>query len=307
MWNEIFLFLSSPHLFILGIELCLPGWRFSMTMVASFLMVGGQLLMPGVAALCRNWPDRDDWQVLQIVIISPFVLMLPYVWWVPPSEEFHSRRGPILLVLSQAMACTVHTALHRTEHSSPTNKQCSLSPVLSCSSPFCFFFLLSQPFLFSSFFVCSLHILPVPLSAGFFPSRCAGCWPPSTTGDPKPWCCASPGRTRLTWQPSQVEFLQVRKISGRMLNKDEWSKIHLAINVYFLLLYSFHYANYVNSSHMLSCSCFLVCDEMDVQWTQRHWLTYKDFSCEEHVEVAAFPNSYMMKCNCNQTNTYILL
>lgn len=138
MWNEIFLFLSSPHLFILGIELCLPGWRFSMTMVASFLMVGGQLLMPGVAALCRNWPDRDDWQVLQIVIISPFVLMLPYVWWVPPSEEFHSRRGPILLVLSQAMACTVHTALHRTEHSSPTNKQCSLSPVLSCSSPLLF-------------------------------------------------------------------------------------------------------------------------------------------------------------------------
>lgn len=51
-----------------------------MTMVASFLMVGGQLLMPGVAALCRNWPGRDDWQVLQIVIISPFVLMLPYVW-----------------------------------------------------------------------------------------------------------------------------------------------------------------------------------------------------------------------------------
>lgn len=68
---------SLPHS---GIELCLPGWRFSMTMVASFLMVAGQLLMPGVAALCRNWPDWDDWQVLQIVIISPFVLMLPYIW-----------------------------------------------------------------------------------------------------------------------------------------------------------------------------------------------------------------------------------
>lgn len=73
-------FCSRAYLFILGIELCLPGWRFSMTMVASFLMVGGQLLMPGVAALCRHWPNRDDWQVLQIVIISPFVLMLPYVW-----------------------------------------------------------------------------------------------------------------------------------------------------------------------------------------------------------------------------------
>lgn len=68
---------SLPHS---GIELCLPGWRFSMTMVASFLMVAGQLLMPGVAALCRNWPDWDDWQVLQMVILSPFVLMLPYIW-----------------------------------------------------------------------------------------------------------------------------------------------------------------------------------------------------------------------------------
>ena len=80
----------SPYL---GIELCLPDWRFSMTMVASFLMVAGQLLMPGVAALCRNWPDRDDWQVLQIVIISPFVLMLPYVWWVPPFERGFSLRS----------------------------------------------------------------------------------------------------------------------------------------------------------------------------------------------------------------------
>lgn len=72
-------------LYVLRIELCLPDWRFSMTMVASFLMVGGQLLMPGVAALCRHWPNRDDWQVLQIVIISPFVLMLPYVWIFPES------------------------------------------------------------------------------------------------------------------------------------------------------------------------------------------------------------------------------
>uniref|UniRef100_A0A4W5N948 Solute carrier family 22 member 23 n=1 Tax=Hucho hucho TaxID=62062 RepID=A0A4W5N948_9TELE len=72
-------------LYVLRIELCLPGWRFSMTMVASFLMVGGQLVMPGVAALCRDWPVQDDWQVLQIMIICPFVLMLPYVWIFPES------------------------------------------------------------------------------------------------------------------------------------------------------------------------------------------------------------------------------
>ncbi|XP_073708950.1 solute carrier family 22 member 23-like [Garra rufa] len=67
------------HLHSERIELCLPTWRFSMTMIASLIIVGGQLLMPGLAALCR------DWQILQIVIIAPFVLMLPYVWMFPES------------------------------------------------------------------------------------------------------------------------------------------------------------------------------------------------------------------------------
>ncbi|XP_016306368.1 solute carrier family 22 member 23 [Sinocyclocheilus anshuiensis] len=66
-------------LYVLRIELCLPAWRFSMTMIASLIIVSGQLLMPGLAALCR------DWQILQSVIIAPFVLMLPYVWMFPES------------------------------------------------------------------------------------------------------------------------------------------------------------------------------------------------------------------------------
>ncbi|XP_051500309.1 solute carrier family 22 member 23-like isoform X1 [Myxocyprinus asiaticus] len=66
-------------LYVLRIELCLPNWRFSMTMIASLIIVGGQLLMPGLAALCR------DWQIFQIIIIAPFVLMLPYVWMFPES------------------------------------------------------------------------------------------------------------------------------------------------------------------------------------------------------------------------------
>lgn len=72
-----------------------------------------------------------------------------------------------------------------------------LPPSLSSShfdNPFCF------------------HLLPIPLSAGFFPSPCAGCWPPSTTGGPKSWCCALPGRTRLTRQLSRAAFSQVRKV-----------------------------------------------------------------------------------------------
>ncbi|PWA28580.1 hypothetical protein CCH79_00013530 [Gambusia affinis] len=90
-------------LYVLRIELCLPGWRFSMTMVASFLKVGGQLLMPGVATLCRHWPNGDDWQVLQIVIISPFVLMLPYVWIFPESLRWllatqHYKRSKAMML-----------------------------------------------------------------------------------------------------------------------------------------------------------------------------------------------------------------
>ncbi|XP_075877584.1 solute carrier family 22 member 23-like [Nelusetta ayraudi] len=66
-------------LYVLRIELCLPAWRFSMTMVASFVVLAGQLLMPGVAYLC------GDWQVLQAVIICPLVLMLSYIWIFPES------------------------------------------------------------------------------------------------------------------------------------------------------------------------------------------------------------------------------
>lgn len=66
-------------LYVLRVELCLPGWRFSMTMVANFVVLGGQLLLPGVAYLC------GDWQVLQAVIICPLLLMLSYIWIFPES------------------------------------------------------------------------------------------------------------------------------------------------------------------------------------------------------------------------------
>lgn len=61
-------------LFLTGIELCTPKWRFSMTMIASFVVLGGQLLMPFVVYLCR------DWQVLQAVIVCPLLLMMSYIW-----------------------------------------------------------------------------------------------------------------------------------------------------------------------------------------------------------------------------------
>uniref|UniRef100_A0A674J0H8 Major facilitator superfamily (MFS) profile domain-containing protein n=1 Tax=Terrapene triunguis TaxID=2587831 RepID=A0A674J0H8_9SAUR len=84
-------------LYALRIELCPPGHRFMVTMVASFIAMAGQFLMPGLAALCR------DWQVLQAVIICPFLLMLLY-WvifpeslrWLMATQQFEAAKKLIL-------------------------------------------------------------------------------------------------------------------------------------------------------------------------------------------------------------------
>ncbi|KGL72827.1 Solute carrier family 22 member 23, partial [Tinamus guttatus] len=84
-------------LYALRIELCPPGHRFMITMVASFIEMAGQFLMPGLAALCR------DWQVLQAVIICPFLLMLLY-WiifpeslrWLMATQQFEAAKELIL-------------------------------------------------------------------------------------------------------------------------------------------------------------------------------------------------------------------
>ncbi|XP_030408179.1 solute carrier family 22 member 23 isoform X2 [Gopherus evgoodei] len=84
-------------LYALRIELCPPGHRFMVTMVASFIAMAGQFLMPGLAALCR------DWQVLQAVIICPFLLMLLY-WvifpeslrWLMATQQFEASKKLIL-------------------------------------------------------------------------------------------------------------------------------------------------------------------------------------------------------------------
>ncbi|XP_060019759.1 solute carrier family 22 member 23 isoform X3 [Lagenorhynchus albirostris] len=84
-------------LYALRIELCPPGKRFLITMVASFVATAGQLLMPGLAALCR------DWQVLQALIICPFLPMLLY-WsifpeslrWLMATHQFASAKKLIL-------------------------------------------------------------------------------------------------------------------------------------------------------------------------------------------------------------------
>ncbi|XP_077348246.1 solute carrier family 22 member 23 [Lithobates pipiens] len=87
-------------LYALRIELCPPGHRFMITMVASFIGMAGQFLLPGLAALCR------DWQILQAVIICPFILMLSY-WYIFPESlrwqmatmQFETSKKQILQIL----------------------------------------------------------------------------------------------------------------------------------------------------------------------------------------------------------------
>ncbi|XP_067274395.1 solute carrier family 22 member 23 [Pseudorasbora parva] len=103
-------------LYVLRIELCLPKWRFSMTMIATLIIVGGQMLMPGLAALCR------DWQILQIAIIAPFVLMLPYVWMFPESLRW---------LLATQHYQRAKRQMHRIAHSNGVDTATDPSGILS--------------------------------------------------------------------------------------------------------------------------------------------------------------------------------
>ncbi|XP_053322275.1 solute carrier family 22 member 23 [Spea bombifrons] len=87
-------------LYTLRIELCPPNHRFMITMIGSFTALAGQFLLPGIAALC------GDWQILQAVIICPFILMLPY-WYIFPESlrwlmatlQFEASKKQILEII----------------------------------------------------------------------------------------------------------------------------------------------------------------------------------------------------------------
>ncbi|KAI5608486.1 solute carrier family 22 member 23-like, partial [Silurus asotus] len=117
-------------LYVLRIELCLPGWRFSMTMVASLVVVGGQLLMPGLAALCR------DWQILQVLIIVPFILMLPYIWvfpeslrWLLATQHYHRAKRQMYSI---ARSNKVDTATDPNGILSELERELQQKPRTSC-------------------------------------------------------------------------------------------------------------------------------------------------------------------------------
>ncbi|XP_077209190.1 solute carrier family 22 member 23 isoform X2 [Paroedura picta] len=102
-------------LYALRIELCPPGHRFMITMVASFVAMAGQFLMPGLAALC------GDWQILQAVIICPFLLMLLYWFIFPESLRW--------LMATQQFEAAKKLILHLT-HKNRTNTECDIKGVM---------------------------------------------------------------------------------------------------------------------------------------------------------------------------------
>ncbi|XP_062986379.1 solute carrier family 22 member 23 isoform X2 [Elgaria multicarinata webbii] len=102
-------------LYALRIELCPPGHRFMITMVASFVAMAGQFLMPGLAALCR------DWQILQAVIICPFLLMLLYWFIFPESLRW--------LMATQQFEAAKKLILHLT-HRNRTSTECDIKGVM---------------------------------------------------------------------------------------------------------------------------------------------------------------------------------
>uniref|UniRef100_A0A8C6S6V2 Solute carrier family 22 member 31 n=1 Tax=Neogobius melanostomus TaxID=47308 RepID=A0A8C6S6V2_9GOBI len=64
--------IRSTDWFCLGLELCDPSHRLMVAMVSGFFGVFAELLLPGLAALCRDWP------ILQAVATLPLILLLGY-------------------------------------------------------------------------------------------------------------------------------------------------------------------------------------------------------------------------------------
>lgn len=57
-----------------GLELSDPPHRLMVAMIGGFFAVSAELLLPGLAILCLDWP------VLQAVATLPLLLLLSY-WW----------------------------------------------------------------------------------------------------------------------------------------------------------------------------------------------------------------------------------
>ncbi|XP_076852689.1 putative solute carrier family 22 member 31 [Brachyhypopomus gauderio] len=99
-------FLSS---YVTLLELCDPPRRLMVAMVSGFFAVFAELLLPGLAVLCR------DWRILQAVATLPMMLLLPYCcWasvfpesprWLLATSQIHEAKRSLQMFLTQNRVC----------------------------------------------------------------------------------------------------------------------------------------------------------------------------------------------------------
>ncbi|MGH0125314.1 UNVERIFIED_CONTAM: hypothetical protein FKN15_022903 [Acipenser sinensis] len=83
--------------YVARLELCDPPHRLMITMIGGLFAVGGELLLPGLAVLCR------DWQVMQLVVTLSLLLLLNYWWctsvfpesprWLLATQQIHRAKS----------------------------------------------------------------------------------------------------------------------------------------------------------------------------------------------------------------------
>ncbi|XP_041125138.1 putative solute carrier family 22 member 31 [Polyodon spathula] len=87
-------FLST---YVARLELCDPPHRLMITMIGGLFAVCGELLLPGLAVLCR------DWQIMQVVVTVSLCLLLNYWWctsvfpesprWLLATQQIHRAKS----------------------------------------------------------------------------------------------------------------------------------------------------------------------------------------------------------------------
>lgn len=101
-------FLSS---YINRLEMCDPPHRLMVAMVSGFFGILAELLLPGLAALCRDWP------ILQAVATLPLILLLGYwccgsVFPESPRWLLATQQIPAAKKILQDFSCRNGTCLH---------------------------------------------------------------------------------------------------------------------------------------------------------------------------------------------------
>ncbi|KAM6253164.1 putative solute carrier family 22 member 31 [Porphyrio hochstetteri] len=102
-------------LYVARLELCDPPHRLGVTMVAGFFWIAGELLLPGLAVLCR------DWRVLQGAV-TMILALLAACWWCPALL----LESPRWLMATQQLERARKTLQTLAEGSGPRSDQESL-------------------------------------------------------------------------------------------------------------------------------------------------------------------------------------